>query len=457
MKRHLRPFFSGFLCAALIFALALSALAITGRMTIEVDPINIQVNGQTFVPKDVNGKEVPVFAYQGTTYAPLRALAEAYGLSVGYDPQTNLATVQDPSKPQPGPTPIPVTDNADAIPDSMTSADGKYQIAFITDVGQLKDKGFNEDTYDGVKLYAAANGKSYKYYMPANESLATDEDRYDAMRAAVDAGAEVVVCTGFMQEYALKKAAAEFPDVPFVFVDGYPVLDEDGNILTNVAGVSFQEEQSGYLAGYAAVKEGFEKLGFAGGGGGFNPAVNRYGYGFVQGANDAAAQMGKRVEVNYTFMYGATFSASPEMQSLISSWYTNGTEIVFACGGSIFQSVSAAAFNNDGFVIGVDVDQSYASDTVVTSAMKDLPSSVQWALDKVYDGSFSEIGGACTALGAGEDAVCLPTDTWSLECFTVAEYEALLATMKNGSLVVDDQYPEDAADISFPNVELNVI
>ncbi len=92
----MKKFFSGFLCAALIFSLAVSALAITGRMTIEVDPINIQVNGETFVPKDVNGVEVPVFAYNGTTYAPLRALAEAYGLEVGYDATSNMATVADP-------------------------------------------------------------------------------------------------------------------------------------------------------------------------------------------------------------------------------------------------------------------------------------------------------------------------------------------------------------------------
>lgn len=89
----MKKFLSGVLCATLVFSLALSALAISGRMTIEVDPINIMVNGEVFVPKDVNGKEVPQFAYQGTTYAPLRALAEAYGLEVGYDAEKNMATV----------------------------------------------------------------------------------------------------------------------------------------------------------------------------------------------------------------------------------------------------------------------------------------------------------------------------------------------------------------------------
>ena len=141
----------------------------------------------------------------------------------------------------------------DSIDDNMTSADNTYQVAFVTDVGQLKDKSFNQGTFDGVKLYAANNGLSYKYYQPANGSEATDDDRYDAMKAAVDGGAEVVVCAGYLQEAALKRAAIDYPDTSFVFIDGYPLSDDDGNILTNVAGIAFQEEQAGYFAGYAVV------------------------------------------------------------------------------------------------------------------------------------------------------------------------------------------------------------
>lgn len=348
------------------------------------------------------------------------------------------------------PTDAPTGPNADDIDDNMTSADGKYQVAFITDVGQLKDKSFNQGTFDGVKLYAAANDKSYKYYQPANGDQATDDDRYDAMKAAVEGGAEVVVCAGFMQEAALKKAAAEFPEVPFVFIDGYPIG------LDNVAGISFQEEQSGYLAGYAAVKEGFTKLGFTGGGGGTNPACCRFGYGFVQGANAAAAELGVDVQINYSWEYGAAFQASPELQSMVSGWYETGTEIVFACGGSMFQSVVAAASANDGYVIGVDVDQSFESETVVTSAMKGLSSAVQWAVAKVYDGTFSEIGGQGTSLGAKDDAVGLPTATWSLKGMSVDDYNALLAKIVDGSVTIDADYEANFGQ-SYSNVTVTVI
>lgn len=338
--------------------------------------------------------------------------------------------------------------NADEIADEMTSEDGKYEIAFVTDVGQLKDKSFNQGTFDGVKLYAANNGLSYKYYQPANGDQATDDDRYDAMKAAAEGGAKVIVAAGFMQATALTKAAAEFTDVKFVFVDrDSAVTLEDGTALKNVLGICFQEEQCGYLAGYAVVKEGYTKLGFTGGGGGDNPACCRYGYGFVQGASAAAAEMGVKVEMNYSWLYGASFAASTELQTMASGWYENGTEVIFACGGNMFQSVAAAAAANDGAVVGVDVDQSSQSETVITSAMKGLSASVQWACGKVYDGSFDEIGGTFVTLGAKDNAVGLPTATWSLTKWTVDDYNAMLAKMADGSLVVDNDYSKlDSTD-----------
>ena len=352
------------------------------------------------------------------------------------------------------------TVNPDDIEDTMTAEDGKYELAFVTDVGQLKDKSFNQGTWNGVKAYAAADGLSYKYYQPANGDQATDDDRYDAMKAAVDAGATVVVCAGFLQEAALTRAAIDFPDVQFIFVDGYP-LDDDpdpdvkGNILTNVAGIAFEEAQSGYFAGYAAVMEGYTKLGFSGGGGGTNPACCRYGYGFVQGANAAAAEKDVQVEMNYSWQYGSNFSSSPELQTMANGWYQSGTEVIFACVGSMFQSISAAAAANDGAVIGVDVDQSTESPTVITSAMKELADAVQWSLAKVYDNTFSEIGGVATSLGVETDAVGLPTETWSMTNFTVEQYEALYQQVKDGTLTVDDNY--DNLEQDYSNLTLNII
>ncbi len=360
-------------------------------------------------------------------------------------------TAKPADNPAEQPAEQPGTVDPESIPDPMPSADGTYEIAFVTDVGQLKDKSFNQGTWEGCKLYAAANNKSYKYYQPANADKATDDDRYDAMKAAADGGAKVIVCAGFMQGNALARAAADFPEVNFIFIDGWAF---DG--LNNIAGIAYQEEQAGYLAGYAVVMEGYTKLGFCGGGGGTNPACCRYGYGFVQGANAAAAEKGITVDIKYSWQYGASFSASPELQTMAAGWYESGTEIIFACGGSMFASIVAAAGENDAKVVGVDVDQSPESGTVVTSAMKGLSVSVEWAIAKHFDGKWDEIGGKATSLGAANDAVGLPVDTWSLKNWTVADYEKLLAAMKDGTLVVDPNFPEDNV-FNLSNAKVEVI
>ena len=339
----------------------------------------------------------------------------------------------------------------EAIPNEMTAADGKYQIAFVTDVGQLLDKSFNQGTWEGVKRYATENGKAYKYYQPSNGDTATDADRYDAMKAAVDNGAEIIVCAGYLQAKALAQAAEAFPEVKFVFIDGWATG------IANVMSIDFQEEQSGYLAGYAAVKEGYTKLGFTGGGGGENPACCRFGYGYVQGAQAAAAEMGVNVEMKYSWEYGSSFGASPELQTMLNGWYTAGTEVIFACGGSMCQSAFAAAGANDGVVIGVDVDQSSQSEYVITSATKGLREAVMVACDVFYSGKWDEVGGNCTTLGAAEDAVGLPTATWSMEKFSVEDYNKLFESLKNGSVVVDRDYANGLNDGAFANVKLEIV
>ena len=334
----------------------------------------------------------------------------------------------------------------DDIDDNCESADGTYAIAMVTDVGQLKDGSFNQYTWNGCKKYAYDNGLTYKYYQPANGANATDEDRIKAMTDACEAGAQVIVTPGFLQETALKTVATQYPEVQFIFIDGWDLG------FPNLVGVSYQEEQAGYLAGYAAVMEGFEKLGYSGGGGGTNPACCRYGHGFAQGANAAAAELGKTVEMRYSFEYGASFSASDDLQAMLNGWFQAGTEVCFMCGGTMFNSGVAAAEANDAYIIGVDVDQSAqaAEGTVVTSAMKGLAVSVETALAKFFDGG--AVYGGSLVLGAADDAVGLPVDTWSLANWSVEDYNALFESIKSGELVVDNSGIADPADMGLENV-----
>lgn len=345
----------------------------------------------------------------------------------------------------------------DAVKDDYTSADGKYEIAFVTDVGQLKDKSFNQGTWEGIKKYASENGKSYKYYQPANGDQATDEDRYNAMKSAADNGAKIIVAAGYLQGTALAKAAEEFTDVKFVFIDGSVLEDSKDQVLKNVAAVVFSEEQSGYLAGYAVVKEGYTKLGFSGGGGGENPACCRFGFGFVQGANDAAKELNKKVDMKYSWNFGSSFSASSDLTTMLEGWYSTGTQVVFACGGSMCQSAFSAAAANDGKVVGVDVDQSNLSETVITSAMKGIREAVGFSLAKFYDSKFDDIGGVLTSLGAADDAVGLPTDTWALKNFTVEDYNKLFASIKDGTVKVDNDYTHLENADTYANVNFELV
>ena len=174
----------------------------------------------------------------------------------------------------------------------------------------------------------------------------------------------------------------------------------------------------------------------------------------MQGADAAAKELNEKVEINYSWQYGANYNASPELQTMAAGWYQTGTEVIFACGGSMFASISAAAAAEEGKVVGVDVDQSGESTTVITSAMKGLADSAQWALGKFYAGEFASIGGVQTSLGANENAVGLPTATWSLTKWSVDSYKVMLQDIKDGKIAIDNNYDNLA---STENLTLNIV
>lgn len=308
-----------------------------------------------------------------------------------------------------------------------------YELAVVTDVGQLMDGGFNQGTYEGVKAYAEAHGITYNYYQPANGADATDEDRVAAMRQAIKNGAKVIVAPGFLQQAAMETVAKESPETKFIFVDGWAFG------LKNVTAIVYKEQESGFLAGYAAVKDGYTKLGGTFGGGGSNPACNRFAYGFVQGAAAAAEELGVDVEAKISFQFGSGFSASPELAAQIGTWYAAGTQVVFSCGGSMIQSVIAAANETaNGKIIGVDTDQASLSERVITSAMKGLSASVQKVLGEYYNGEWdSKLADQASNLGAADDATGLPIETSRFTTFNKAAYDTIYNKIKSGAIVPD--------------------
>jgi basic membrane protein A len=324
---------------------------------------------------------------------------------------------------------------------ATTAAAGTYQLALITDVGNIDDKSFNEGAWNGVKNYAEKNNIPYAYYRPSEDSTAAREE---TIGTAIEKGAKVVVCPGYLFEEAIYDVQDKYPDVQFLLLDGQPHTADGVTYKTalNVHCILYQEEQAGFLAGYAAVMEGYTKLGFLGGMA--VPAVVRYGYGYIQGAEAAATELklaAGSVEIKYWYCGG--FAPTDDIKTKMAGWYTDGTQVVFSCGGGIYLSATAAAEAAKGKVIGVDVDQSSQSPTIITSAMKDLTNSVVLALTSIYENGGkwnAAYAGVTATLGAKDNCVGLPTatDSWRLTKFTVDQYKAIFAKLVDGSIVVSN-------------------
>lgn len=332
--------------------------------------------------------------------------------------------------------PAETTPAADAAEPAAGGQAAEGKIALVTDVGTIDDESFNQATWEGVVAYGDANGLEYTYYQPTEDST---EERINQIDLAVNEGATVIVLPGFLFGETLSEVQSTYPDVNFIAVD-VSEADMTAPIEANAYACTFSEEQAGYLAGYAAVRDGYTKLGFLGGMA--VPAVIRYGYGYVQGINDAAQEMGVEAEVKYT--YGGQFYGDASITAKMESWYSEGTEIVFACGGGIYTSALEAALNYEGMIIGVDVDQhsvgeGKAYDPVLTSAMKGLTATVVDKLEACCTGNWDSIGGQIQNLGLTDgDYLGLPTEdaSWGFKTFTKDEYQTLLDGIKDGTVSI---------------------
>ena len=362
-------------------------------------------------------------------------------------------------------TPAPATDASDDGPvDTPVDVPGadetEMMVAMITDYGDITDQSFNQTTYEAAKGWSEANGTDFTYFKPASDS---DEDRVSMIENAIDQGFNVLIMPGYAFAPAIVRTVEEYPDVTFIALDvsEWDLQDAHGTSAdfswsypSNLYSAVYQEELCGYMAGYAAVKLGYTKLGFLGGMA--VPAVVRYGYGFVQGANAAAEADGK-TDVTINYAYGNQFYGDADITAAMDTWYYGGTEIVFACGGGIYTSAGEAAAKVGGKVIGVDVDQQatidglYGEGMTVTSAMKGLAATVNTLLTKVQDGTF--VGGLVDNLGLvsenpEENYVQIPMSTQFSDSFTEEDYYDLVADLFNGEITVSNDISLTASDFA---------
>lgn len=336
-----------------------------------------------------------------------------------------------------------------------TTAATDMKVAMITDYGDITDQSFNQTTYEACDEFCTENGVEFTYYKPVGDSTA---ERVAMVDAAAAEGYNVIVMPGYAFAETIKETADMYPDITFIALDvGEGDLGADYTVPSNVYCAVYQEELCGYMAGYAAVKLGYTHLGFLGGMA--VPAVQRYGYGFVQGADAAAVELGNADAVTVEYVYGNQFFGDADITAYMDNWYqTLGVEVVFACGGGIYTSAAEAAAKVGGKVIGVDVDQaaiidSYGEGMTVTSAMKGLANTTKHLLQETMDGNFANYGGQIESLGlvSGDDPtanyVQLPIETtqWS-DSFTQEDYAALVAGMFDGTITVSNDVTVSPAD-----------
>ena len=357
--------------------------------------------------------------------------------------------------------------NKEEAKPSDNAAESEYRVAMITDYGDITYQSFNQTTYEACKAFCEENSIDFTYYKPAGDNT---PDRIAMVEKAVDEGYNVIVMPGFAFAGTISGTQDQYPDVKFIALDvseyditssfyktdaNDNVTDElldpnnEPHIASNVYSAVYQEELCGYMAGYAAVKLGYTKLGFLGGMA--VPAVQRYGYGFVQGCDAAAAELNTTVDVKYA--YGNQFFGDADITAAMDTWYGSGTEVVFACGGGIYTSAVDAAKKVEGAkVIGVDVDQagviadySETEGMTVTSAMKGLASTVKTMLtETILNNNWDKYAGKVETLGlvSGDDPeanyVQIPMEStqWADGKFTQDDYKALVKAMFDGTVKV---------------------
>lgn len=315
---------------------------------------------------------------------------------------------------------------------SNTTSGKGYEIALITDKGNIDDKSFNQGSWEGVLAYTEKNNITHQYYKPEE---ASDEGYFNAIKLAVEGGAKVIVCPGYLFEAAVYSAQTQFPDVKFVLLDGEPHTPDYVTYETknNTACIMYAEEEAGYLAGYAAVVDGCTTLGFEGGMA--VPAVVAFGYGYLQGIEAAATDLGLADgSVKVFYHYTGDFAETDANKAVASAMAASGAQVIFGCGGSVGKSVFAATSEANIKSIGVDVNQKADSDTVITSAMKGLGASVEAVLDSIYTDKFDTYAGKTTYFTAANDGVGLPDDFERFTTFDKVTYDKVYATLADGTV-----------------------
>lgn len=325
-----------------------------------------------------------------------------------------------------------------------------YEVGFVVDDVVLDENPVNEAIWDGIVDFGEENAVAHKAFIPDEK---TTEGYLASVSDAVKSGVNVIVMSGEDMIDAVNKAAEKNKKVDFIYIDEVTAKKYSSKKvkpLKNVMKITFAEEQAGYLAGYAAVCDGYRSIAFAGEDD--TKDIRNYGVGFVQGAEEAAQEIGvTQLTIKYKYMDNMKRVA---VRKQAARWYKSGTEVIFACGDRMDAPVIKAAEMTGGKVIGADVDKSDLSKTVITSAIKKFDSAISFSLLQHFDGDFK--GGKTYRLAAEESGIGLPMKASEFEEFNKGDYSKVYERIQDGLLKVKSADKISLSEIDLKIAELEV-
>ena len=319
--------------------------------------------------------------------------------------------------------------------DDAVPLPGGASIALAADAAGI-ESGPDALLWQGIQTFAANFGYTAQSCLYGEgASLATAED---ALRAAAQSGATLVVCRGAAMAKALFNIQANYPNVHYLLFDDEPHSEDYTSYATeaSVHCVLFREEQAGYLAGYAAVAEGYTALGFVGRD--ELPGIVRYCTGFLQGANAAAERQGQNVTLRvwYTGDIGDPAVATQRM----IDWFNGGTGLILADGDALMQSALEAVNQTGAKAFATGWDQNALGERVLGSAIQCYNAAVQRQLYKFFSGNSTwsqQDAGQTERLGYTDGSVALAGSAWRFNNFTQNDYERLYEQLRNSELEVE--------------------
>ena len=333
---------------------------------------------------------------------------------------------------------------------TVTPAGGET-IALVTGASGT-ESGADAMLWQGVQTFASAYGYTATTQTAEGDSSA---DAETALRTAAESGAKLVICRGDAAATALYRIQENYPDVHYLLFDDEPHNDDYSAYKTAnlVHCVLFQEEQAGYLAGYAAVIDGYTSLGFVGAR--EIPGIVRYGTGLLQGAEAAAEQQGETV--NLKFWFADTYDENDAVTQRMADWYNGGVSLIFVSGGTLYKCAAQAAEQTGGKVMAGDTNVTALSDSVLASAVKCYNAAVQRQLYEFFTaGSWStQNAGQTERVGITNAEVALESDTsWRLDVFTLDDYRSLYEDLRTSVKRVD-AYADMETLPDTPNVTVS--